>query len=94
MRAEVLKDLLAKLDECDAAAEAIAEFRLMIEAVGIAHGVNLVGGASRIEFARQLLNAGARRAEVRGRLMARYGIRESQAYRDISEALQIVPKTS
>jgi hypothetical protein len=94
MRAEVLKDLLVKLDECDAAPDAVAEFRRLIEIVGARHGVSVTGRTDRIEFARQLLDTGAPRAEVRDRLMARFDIKESQAYRDIHGALQIVPKTA
>lgn len=94
MRAEVLRDLLADLDLCRADASAVDEFRRMIEAVGMAHGVNLVGRDVRIGFARQLLDARAPRTEIRDRLMARYDIRESQAYRDIGDALQMVPRNA
>lgn len=92
MRADVLNDLLAKLEECAAAPEAIAEFRLMIETVGARHGMLAPLQDQRIEFARELLGQRRPRAEVRDRLMRRFSIGESQAYRDIHEALQIVPK--
>lgn len=92
MRADVLADLLAGLGECDAPPEAIAEFRQLIEAVGARHGLLLPVQAQRIEFAHQLLRAGRARAEIRDRLMCRYQVGESQAYRDIAAALQIVPK--
>jgi hypothetical protein len=90
MRDEVLRDLLAKLDQCAADAGAKNEFRRMIEAVGNAHGITLEGPAERIAFARRLLDAGSPRTEIRDRLMARFNVGRSQAYGDISDALQIV----
>lgn len=92
MRTDVLIDLLAKLDECTAPPETIAEFRRMIEAVGARHGLVAPLQEQRTAFARQLLSERRPRSEVRDRLMHRFSIRESQAYRDISAALQIVPK--
>ncbi len=92
MRADVLNDLLAKLDECTAGPEAIAEFRRMIEVVGGRHGLTVPLQDQRVEFARQLLDERLPRAVVRDRLMHRFMIGESQAYRDITAALQIVPK--
>ena len=94
MRAEVLRDLLAKLNDCTADPDAIAEFRRMIEAVGSAHGFSVSGSADRIRFARQQLDAGSPRTEIRDRLMIRFDVKESQAYRDIAAALKIVPKTA
>lgn len=79
------------LGECDADPHAKADFRKLIEAVGLAHGVSISSKPDRIAFARQLLTAGAARSEIRGRLMVRFEIGESQAYRDIGDALQIVP---
>ncbi len=91
MRADVINDLLAKLEGCDAAPEAIAEFRRMIESVGARHGLLVPLQEQRIQFARQLLDERRPRAEVRDRLMHRFSIGESQAYRDLQAALQIVP---
>jgi hypothetical protein len=93
MHAEVLKDLLATLGECEAEPAAIAEFRLMIETVVARHGIVIDHREERVRFARQLLDARTPRPEVRDRLMSRFGIGDSQAYRDIGTALQIVPKT-
>ena len=92
MRADVLSDLLAKLNECAAAPDAIAEFRRMIETVGASHGLSMPLQAQRIDFARQLFDGRRPRTEVRDRLIARFSIGESQAYRDIQSALRIVPK--
>ena len=92
MRTEVLNDLRAALEECTAGPEAIAEFRRMIEVVGARHGLVAPLQDQRIEFARQLLGQRLLRADIRDRLMRRFSIGESQAYRDIHAALQIVPK--
>lgn len=80
-------ELLNQLAKSDAAPDAKAEFRKMIEAVGLDHGVCLTSSTDRVEFARCLLDAGCARTEIRDRLMAKFEIRESQAYRDIREAL-------
>ena len=93
MRTEVLNDLRAALEECTAGPEAIAEFRRMIDVVGARHGLAVPVQDQRVEFARQLLGQRLPRADIRDRLMRRFSIGESQAYRDIHAALQIVPKT-
>ncbi len=94
MRADVLNDLLAKLDECTAGPEAVAEFRRMIESVGARHGLVAPLQEQRVEFARYLLEARRPYTEVRERLIARFAIGKSQAYRDIQAALQVVPKST
>jgi hypothetical protein len=90
MRAEVLTDLLAKLDECDADEEAKAEFRRIILAVDAFHGADVTAGEERMQFALHLLNLKESRTVVRDRLMSRYGISRAQAYRYIVEALKTV----
>jgi len=92
MHADAFKDLLASLDESTAAPEVVAEFRRIVETVGARHGLVAPLQGQRIEFARTLLDGRRPRAEIRDRLMHRFSIGESQAYRDIASALQIVPK--
>lgn len=92
MRADLLVDLLATLSDCDAPPESIAQFRQLVEAVGARHGLQVPEQVQRVEFARRLLDERRPRAEIRARLMCAFAIGESQAYRDISAALQIVPK--
>ncbi|MDO8310363.1 MAG: hypothetical protein Q7T25_00340 [Sideroxyarcus sp.] len=87
MRAEVLKDLLAKLEECNASPEAKAEFRKMVLSVGTMHSVGSFEQVQRVDFARRLLGTGEPRAIVRTRLMSHFEVSESQAYRDIAAAL-------
>lgn len=90
MRAEVLTDLLAKLDECKAGEDAKAEFRKLIHDVGEIHGTDASVCEERTQFARSLLNLRESRTVVRDRLMSRYGISRAQAYRYIAEALKTV----
>lgn len=90
MRAEVLTDLLAKLDECDADEEAKAEFRRIILAVDASHEADASTSDERTQFVRHLLALGESRAGIRDRLMVRYRISRAQAYRHISEALKTV----
>jgi hypothetical protein len=93
MRAEMLKELMAKVDECAADPAAKAEFKRLIQNVGAAHNVKALELDARVLFARKLLDMKVPRAAIRDRLMASYGIKESQAYRDIDSALQVVPKS-
>lgn len=87
MRAEVLKDLLAKLEECSAPAEAKAEFRKMVLSVGAMHNIGSFEQVQRVDFARRLLGSGEPRSIIRTRLMSHFEVSESQAYRDIAAAL-------
>lgn len=95
MRAEAFQDLLARLDSIELASIAQKdkdEFRRLICQVGAAHGVGQLDRDERVRAARQMLDSGIPRSAVRDRLMSRFGIGDSQAYRDITAALQIVPK--
>lgn len=96
MRSEAFQDLLAQLDSIELAGitqKDKDEFRRLICQVGAAHGVSQLERDERVRAARQLLDSGVPRAAVRDRLMSRFGVGDSQAYRDIAAALQIVPKT-
>lgn len=94
MRAEVLIDLMTMLDECKADEAAKDEFRKMILSVGTVHSVGALEREERVRFARALLDAKEPRPIIRDRLKVRFQIGDSQAYRDIDKALQIVPKTA
>jgi len=88
MSADVLLDLIAKLEECTAAPEAKAEFRKMILSVGAMHNVSKLKQEQRIDFARNLLRLGEPRPLIRSRLVTQFGLSDSQASRDIASALQ------
>lgn len=97
MRSDVFQDLLGKLEQLDlenVKESHKEEFRRLIYQVGAAHGIGQIERDERVRAARQLLDAGLPRAVVRDRLMARFQIGDSQAYRDISAALAIVPKAA
>lgn len=88
MRPDVLLHLMRLLDECNASCDAKSEFRSLIKQVGIAHGVGALEREARVRFARHLLDVREPRHIVRDRIMARFGVGDSQAYRDIDRALQ------
>ena len=96
MRSDVFRDLLAGLNALDLASVTQHdkdEFRQLIYQVGAAHGICQLARDERVITARRLLDDGLARAVVRNRLMARFHIGDSQAYRDIAAALNIVPNT-
>lgn len=90
MRADVLNDLLAKLEECDASDDAKTEFRKLIFDVGTFHRAETRASDERTQFTRHLLAIGESRTTIRDRLMHRYGISRAQAYRYIVDALKTV----
>ena len=92
MRADVLAELLARLDRSKVAPAAIAEVRQIVQEVRVSHGLAASLQEQRMAFAREHLAAGRPRTEIRDRLMCRFSIGESQAYRDIQAALKIVPR--
>lgn len=87
MKAEILKDLLAKLAGSSQSEEAKAEFRRMIEQVGVQNNVSRFKQQQRIGFALRLHRMGEKRPIICERLRAHFDISESQANRDISAAL-------
>lgn len=92
MRADVLAELLAELGKRKVAPAAMAEVQQAIQEVRVRHGLASSLQEQRMAFAREHLAAGRPRTEIRDRLMCRFSIGESQAYRDMQAALQIVPK--
>lgn len=87
MRTEALVNLLSMLDGLDVDPAAAAEFRKMIYMVGAANGAAKVMRDERIHAASELMQKGLSRSVVKDRLISRFGIGESQAYRDIAAAL-------
>ena len=86
MRADILEDLLAKVDDSDQSEEAKAEWRRMIEQVGVQNNVSRFKQQQRIGFALNLHRMGEKRPIICERLRAHFDISESQANRDISAA--------
>lgn len=87
MRADVLLELVAMVNDCKADESAKAEFRDLILSVGAANGVGALDRVARVEFARRLLGLREPRPIIRDRLMVAFNISERQAYRVIEEAL-------
>lgn len=94
MRKGTYQNLIDALAGISASEGAKRQFAELIRQSAARDGIALLDRSERVKFARCLLDQKEPRATINKRLMARYGIRESQAYRDISDALQTVPKPS
>lgn len=87
MRMSVFREILDGVESLNADDQAKQSFRLLVIAIGAAHGaVNLLH-FERIDFARRLLALRTSRPTIRDRLIARYGVSRRQAYRIIGAAL-------
>jgi hypothetical protein len=64
------------------------QFEELLRTTAALDGVSAIDRTARLKFARQLLDQREPRAAIRKRLMVRYGIGRSQAYKIITEALQ------
>ena len=85
MNAATYIDILREVDKLSKDEAAKSEFRRLLESA-------IPEREQRVLFARHLLDIGEERPIIARRLMARFSIGESQAYRDIDKALQISPK--
>lgn len=94
MRKGDYQQLLDGLAGIAASDEARRQFEDLIRQGAARSGVALPERPARVQLARQLLDARTPRAAIRERLMGRFEVSESQAYRDISEALETLPKTA
>lgn len=65
------------------------QFEELIRSTAALDGVTAIDRGSRVKFARQLLAQHEPRPVICKRLMVRYGIGRTQAYKVISEALQL-----
>lgn len=92
MRKGDYQQLLDGLAGIVASDDARRQFEDLIREGAARSGVALPVRPERVQFARRLLDAGTPRVAIRERLMARFDVGDSQAYRDISEALAISPK--
>lgn len=63
------------------------QFEELIRTTAALDGVSAIDRAVRVKFARQLLDQRQPRSAICQRLMVRYGIGRTQAYKVISEAL-------
>lgn len=92
MRKADYQQLLDGLAGIAAPEEMKRQFEELIRQGAARSGVALPVRGERVRFARRLLDAGTARIAIRERLMVKFGVSESQAYRDIGDALAISPK--
>jgi hypothetical protein len=82
-------EIMQAIDAVDVDQSAKQKFRQMVSVVGAGYGYAWLERSSRIDFARELLLLRVPRPQIRDRLVATFGISRPQAYRVISEALQL-----
>lgn len=93
MRAEALRELMDGVESADVTEEAKAVFRQLIHNVAADYRLTIFEHDEQIAFAQHLLrNCGEPRAVIRDRLIVRYGISRSTAYRIIEESMQLSQK--
>jgi hypothetical protein len=88
------QQLLDGLSLIDAPAEVKRQVENLIRNQAAADGVAMSFRNDRMQFARHLFDARTARSVIRDRLMRRFDVSESQAYRDINDALAIGPQSS
>lgn len=91
---QITEEILRRLERIDADEAAKRQFRQLVEMVAVAHGIRSIERAERIDFARRLHELRTSRATIRDRLIARYGISSRQAYRIISQSIQLCHRTA
>jgi hypothetical protein len=84
-----MQEILEGLDAMDIDSAARQKVRLLVGAIAGAHGFAWIERATRIAHAKDLMRLRVPRPVIRDRLMALYGISRPQAYRIITNALQV-----
>lgn len=84
-----MQEILAAVDRIDADPVAKGKFRDLVRQVGGAHGLQWIEREDRVSFVVELLALRVSRPTIRDRLIALYGVSNSQAYRIISSALKL-----
>lgn len=93
MRACSYQSLLDSLAGIDAPTEYKQQFEALLRHKAAQEGLLLVDRRERVQFARHLLDQDEERAVIAARLRARFDIGRTQAYADISKALETVRKS-
>ena len=86
--------ILSGIDFLDAPDHSKRDFRAFVTQVCFECSIRLINAQERIDFARRLLNLKEPRATIRDRLMVRFHIGRSQAYRIIDTALTMSHKSA
>lgn len=89
---ETLAELRAKLQALPVDDEQKAAFATLFDQLEPPRSASARLEAERVSFARHLLDRKELRSIIRDRLIARFSVGKSQAYRDIDAALQVVPQ--
>lgn len=84
-----IADLVAELGLIDADDSVKRQIRNRLYKVGAMHGVKSLRQMERLDFAIHLLGLPVSVSTIRDRLMATFGVAESQAYRDVQKALNL-----
>lgn len=93
MRACSYQSLIDSLTGIDAPDEYKQQFEALLRHKAAQEGLLLVDRRERVDFARHLLDHGEDRAVIAARLRLRFEIGRTQAYADISKALETVRKS-
>jgi hypothetical protein len=90
LRVSAFLQLYKGIDLLNVDEEARACFKKYVSQFASAEGIDGVERDERVAFAKRLRREGVSRTTIKDRLMARYEISKSQAYRVIDKALQTV----
>jgi hypothetical protein len=92
VKRDLAHEIIAAIESLQADESAKADFRRAIGRICSIHGSAWSLRDDRIAFARDLLALRVSRPTIRDRLMARFGVSKTEAYRTIEAAL-IVPNS-
>lgn len=84
--------LRERLETLETSEEIKQLFRNLIDETAVLKDPEEQDNSDRVKFARHLLDLKEPRSVIKNRLIARFGVGKSTAYRDITAALAIVPK--
>lgn len=91
---QALRRIVAQIDDLDADYLVKRKFKGIVHDICRTHGITGVDRGERIYFAKRLLDERVLRTTIKDRLIARYEVSRSQAYRIIDSALQLSHKSS
>lgn len=89
MSKAIYQQLLVDLAGLSAPEEAKRQFEELIRRSAAFEGVSSLERQERVQFARRLLDLKESRSVIRDRIMAKYGLKQSQAYKVIEQAVTV-----
>lgn len=90
---QAIRRILDQIDGLDTDEAARRKFKRLVSETCLAHGINGIDRCERVYFTRRLLDAKVSRTTIRDRLMSKFDVSRSQAYRIIGLALQLSRKS-